>query len=135
MTAAETSATLAADRVDFVDENDRFPHATSLLKEVSDAARAYTDEHFHKVRAGDAEESNPCFTRHRSGEQGLAGSGRADEKNALRDPGTNFCEPLRHAKEVDNFGYFLLHPVVTGDIGECRRRLVGRICLRFAATD
>ena len=135
MTAAEAGATLAADRVNFVDENDCFPHATSLLEEISDSARADTDKHFHEVRTGDAEESNPCLTCDRSGEQGLAGSGWADEEDALRNPGANFCEPLRHPKEVDNFGDFLLHPVVTGDIGEGRRRLVGRICLRFAATD
>ena len=49
VTAAESGAALAADRVDLVDEDDRPAHLAGLLEQVADAAGADADEHLHEV--------------------------------------------------------------------------------------
>ena len=51
VTAAETGAAMAADRVDFVDEDDAGGVLFTLLEEVAHARGAHADEHFDEVRA------------------------------------------------------------------------------------
>src|SRR3546814_53053 len=82
---AEAGAAMAADRVDFVDEDDARRVALRLFEHVADARRTHTDEHFDEVRTRNGEEGHAGFTRDRAGEQGFASAGRADEQSALRD--------------------------------------------------
>ena len=133
--ATETGAALAADRVDLVDEDDRLAHAAGLLEQVADTAGADADEHLHEVRAGDAEEADAGLAGDGTGEQGLAGSGRTDEQDALRHPGADLAEPLGHPQEVDHLGDLLLDAGVAGDVVERRRRLVGVVRLGLALAD
>ena len=133
--AAETGATLAADRVDLVDEDDRLAHPAGLLEQVADAAGADADEHLHEVGTGDRQEADAGLTGDGAGEQGLAGAGRADEQHALGDAGADLAEPLGHAQEVDDLGDLLLDAFVAGDVGERGRRLVGRVGLGLALAD
>src|SRR3546814_18172821 len=76
---------MAADRVDFVDEDDARRVALRLFEHVADAARTHTDEHFDEVRTRDGEDGDARLPRDRAGEQGLAGAGRAAEQSALRN--------------------------------------------------
>src|SRR3954447_2196952 len=93
---------MAADRVDFVDEDDAGRILLALFEEVADAACADADEHLDEVRTRDREERHAGFTRDRAGEQGLAGSGRSDQKHAFGDASAQLLELLRLAQELDN---------------------------------
>ena len=76
---------MAADRVDFVDEDDARRALLGLVEHVADAAGADADEHFDEIRTRDGEEGNARLTRDGAGEQRLAGAGRADQQRALRE--------------------------------------------------
>ena len=49
MASAQTRAAVAADRVDFIHEDDAGSVFLSLLEEVADPARADADKHLHEV--------------------------------------------------------------------------------------
>ena len=135
VTTTETGTALASDRVDLVDEDDRLAHLACLLEEVTNAARADADEHLHEVRTGDRQEADSGFTGHGTGKERLSRAGRAHQQDALRHACTDLLEALGHAQEVDDLLDLQLHAVVTGDVGERGRRLVGLVRLRLAAPD
>ena len=135
MAATEAGAALAADGVDLVDEDDRLAHLACLLEEVAHAAGADADEHLHEVGAGDGQEADTGLARDGPREQCLAGPGRPDEQDALRDARTDLLEALRHAQEVDDLLDLQLHAVVAGDVGERGGGLVGLVRLGLAAAD
>ena len=54
--AAETGAAMAADRIDFVDEDDAGRVLLRLFEHVAHAAGADADEHLHEIRARNGEE-------------------------------------------------------------------------------
>ena len=100
VSAAETGATVTSDGIDLVDEDDARSVLLTLFEEVADARGADADEHFYKVRAGDREERHVGLTGDGAGEQGLAGSRRSDEQNALGDSAAerwNFCASRRNS--------------------------------------
>src|SRR5215471_19482807 len=99
---------MAADRVNFVDENDAGGVFLALLEEVANAAGADTNKHFDKVRAGDRKERDVGFAGDGTGEQGLARSRGADKKHAFRNATAKFLEFLRILQEVDDFVEFFL---------------------------
>ena len=108
VTAAKTSATMAADGVDFVDEDDAGGILLGLLEHVADTACADADEHFNEVRTGNREERHIGFAGNRAGKQGLTGAGRADEQHAARDTAAKALELLRVAQEFNDFFQILL---------------------------
>ena len=133
--AAEAGTALAPDRIDLVDEDDRPAHPAGLLEQVADTAGADADEHLHEVRAGDGQEPDAGLAGDGAGEQRLAGPRRTDEEHPLGDTGADLAEAVGHAQEVDDLGDLLLDAFVAGDVGERRRRAVGRVRLRSAAAD
>ena len=135
VTAAETGAALAADRVDLVDEDDRGRLLARGLEEVAHARRADTDEHLHEVGAGDRDERNARLTGDGARDERLAGSRRTDEQHALRDARADVLELARHLQEVDDLGDLLLHRAVARDVAERRLRLVGVVDLGARAPD
>src|SRR6185295_5322008 len=92
--AAEPRAAVAADGVDFVDEQDARRVALALLEEISHAAGAHADEHFHEVRAGHREERHSSLAGHGLREQRLARAGRSEQQRALRNPAAEALELL-----------------------------------------
>ena len=102
VSAAEACAAVTADGVDFVDEDDAGGVLLALLEEVADAGCADADEHFDEVRTGDGEEGDVGFAGDCAGEQGLAGSRRSDEQDALGDAAAEALELLRLAEELDD---------------------------------
>ena len=62
VTAAQAGAALAANRVNFVDEDNGGGDFLGLLEQVPDTACAHAHIHFHKVRAGNGEELHPGFS-------------------------------------------------------------------------
>ena len=116
VSAAEAGAAMAADRVDFVDEDDAGSVLLALLEEVADAACADADEHLDKIGTGDGEERHVGFAGHGTGEQGLAGSRRSDEKHALGDASAELLELLRLAQVLDDLLQLFLGFVDAGHI-------------------
>src|SRR5947207_526242 len=82
---AEPGATVAADGVDLVDEDDGRRAALGLLEQVADPGGADADEHLDEVRTRDGEEGHARLTGDRPGEQRLTGAGRAEQQDALGD--------------------------------------------------
>ena len=116
--AAEAGAAMAADRVDFIDEDDAGRVLLRLLEHVAHAAGADAHEHFDEVRAGDREERHIRFAGDGAGEQRLAGARRTDEQHALRDAAAEPLEFLRIAQEFDDLFQFFLGFVDAGDVFE-----------------
>ena len=131
VTAADAVAAMAADRVDFVDENNAGRGFLALLKHVAHAARADADEHFDKVRAADGEERHVRFARDGAREQRLAGARRADEQHAFRNAAAEFLKFLRVAQELDQFLDFVLRFLDAGDVLKGDLVLVPRQHARF----
>src|SRR2546426_1551661 len=121
---AEAGATLAADRVDLVDEDDAWRVALGLVEEVAHAGRADADEHLHELRAGDREERNAGFSCDGAREQGLSRARRPYEQHATRDSRAQSRELFRVFQELDHFGQLLLGLVDAGDVVESHGRLV-----------
>ena len=90
--AAEPGAAMAADRVDFVDENDAGRVFLALLEHVAHPARADADKHLDEIRARDRKERHVRFAGDGARQQGLAGAGRTDQQHAL---GNFAAEPLK----------------------------------------
>ena len=98
--AAEARAAMAADRVDFVDEDDAGRILLRLLEHVAHAARADADEHLDEVRARDGEERHVRLARDGARGQRLAGARRADQQHAARNTSAELLELLRIAQEL-----------------------------------
>ena len=116
--AAEAGAAMAADRVDFVDEDDARRVLLRLLEHVAHARGADADEHLDEVGTGDREERHLRLAGDRLGEQRLAGAGRADHQHAARNLAAELRELGRIAQELDELADFLLRLVAAGDVGE-----------------
>ena len=124
--AADAGAAVAADGIDLVDEDDGRAVLLGLLEEVADAARAHADEHLDEVGTGDREEGHSGLAGDGSGQQGLAGAGRAVQQHALRDAGADGLELGRLLEEVLDLFELLDGLVGTGDVAE--RDLRGPPC-------
>src|SRR5437773_7648946 len=92
VSTAEARATVAADRVDFIDEDDTRRVLLSLLEQVTNAAGSYSDEHFDEVRAGNREERNVGFARDCACQQRLAGAWRPDKQHTLGNAAAKLLE-------------------------------------------
>ena len=135
VTAAEARATLAADRVDLVDEDDRRRLLARSLEQVAHTRGADTDEHLHEVGTGHRHERNARFAGDRARDERLAGAGRTDEQHTLRDARADVLELSGVLQEVDDLGDLLFDGPVAGDVGERGLRLLGVVDLRTAAPD
>ncbi|SHV08873.1 Uncharacterised protein [Mycobacteroides abscessus subsp. abscessus] len=122
--AAQAGATLAADGVDLVDEDDAGAVLLGLLEQVAHAGGTDTDEHFDEVRTGDGEERHPGLTGHGAGQQRLTGSGRAVEQHAFGDLGAQGLVAAGVLQEVLDLVELFDGLVHAGDVGERRLRHV-----------
>jgi hypothetical protein len=108
MAAAQTRAALAADGVDFVDEDDARRRLFRLIEEVANARGAHADEHFDEVRTGNGEKRHAGFARNRAREQRFAGARRAEQQHALGNARAERLELLGVLQELDNLAELLL---------------------------
>ena len=118
VSAAEACAAMAADRVNFIDEDDAGRVLLALLEQVANAARADADEHLDEVRTGNREERNVRFAGNGARQQGLARSRRPDEQHALRNASAELLEFLRILQEVDDLVKLFLGFVDSGHVLE-----------------
>ena len=114
--AANTGTARAANGIDLVDEDDAGRILLGLFEHVADAAGADTDEHFNEVRTGNREEGHIGLAGDGAGQQGLAGTRRANEQNALGDLAAEALEFARILEEFDDFLQLFLGFIDTGDI-------------------
>ena len=106
MATRRTAATYLAQRIQFVDENDRWSPLQCLLKHVADPRGADADEHLHEVRTGQTEEWHTRFTGHGFGEHCLARTWRANEQHAARNASTESLIFLGRPQELNDFFQF-----------------------------
>ena len=116
--AGEAAATLAADSVNLVQEDDARCGLLGLLEEVADARGTHAHEHLDKVRAGDGEEGHVGLACDRLGQQRFAAPGRAGEKHASRDAPAELGEPLGIFEELDDLVHLVLGLIDAGDVIE-----------------
>jgi hypothetical protein len=95
-----------------------------LVIERSQQAGADADEHLDELRAGNREEGHSRLAGDGLGQQGLAGSRRADQQHTLGNTCSEADELLRLLQEFDDLLQFLLGLLHPGDILEGHRRLV-----------
>ena len=115
---AEAGVTGAAHGIDLVDEDDAGCHLGSLLEQVTDTAGAQTHEHFLKIGTGHGEEGDTCLAGHGLGDQGLTGTGRANQQCALGQFGADIGVFLGVMQEVDDLLQAFLGLVLTGHVLE-----------------
>ena len=122
--AAQAGAAVTPDGVDLVHEDDARRVLLGLLEEVAHARGADADEHLDEVGARDAEERHARLAGDGPGEQGLAGSGRAVQQDALGDPGAELLELLGVLEELLDLVQLLDGLVDAGDVLERHLRRV-----------
>ena len=103
MSAAETCASVTADCVDFIDENNCGGILFCFAEKVANTACADADEHFNKVGTGNGEERNSCFAGNRPCKKGFTGTGLSHKENALRDSCAEGIEAVRVFEEFNDF--------------------------------
>ena len=116
--AAEPGPAMPPDGVDLVDEDDAGRVLLALLEHVAHPARADADEHLDEIGARNGEERHVRLARDGAREQGLAGPGRPDQQDALRDLAAEALEFLRVLEEIDDFLELLLGLVDAGHVLE-----------------
>ena len=118
VTAAETGTALTAHSIDLINEDDAGHGLFCLVEEVAHTGCADADVHLDEVRAGDGVERHTGLTGAGAGQQGLAGTRRADEQHAVRDTCAQRVKLVGALEELhDLFQLFLLF-VFTGHIGK-----------------
>ena len=118
VTATEASATLTADSIDLVNEDDAGSVFLGLFEQVTNTTGTDAHEHLDELRAGDREEGDTRLTCNGLGEQGLTGAWRAHQQHTLGDLGSNGREAIRILEEVDDLGEFELGAFNAGNIAE-----------------
>ena len=116
--AAETRSTVAADRVDLVDEDDARRVLLGLVEHVADARRADPDEHLDEIGTGDREERHLGLAGDGLGEQRLAGTRRAHHQHAAGDLAAELLELGGIAQEVDQLPDLFLGLLHARHVGE-----------------
>ncbi len=124
VTAAQTSATMAPYRVDFVDKNDTRRLLLGLLEHVADTGRAHADKHFDKIGAGDREERHFSFTRDRLGQQRLTRSRLPYHQHATGNTTAQLLETTGIAQKLDQLLHVLLCLFNACHIGKRRGDLI-----------
>ncbi len=122
--ATHAGATVAADRVDLVDEQDRRRLGLRSLEQVAHARGADADEHLHEVRPRDREERHPRLTCDRARQQRLACPRRPMQEHALGDPRADGLEARGMRKELRDLAQFLHRLIGPGDIAKAGLRRV-----------
>ncbi|MNC17112.1 hypothetical protein D3C75_649790 [compost metagenome] len=118
VSAAKACAPLASDSVNFIDKDNTRSILLGILEQVTDTGCADTDEHFHEVRAADAEERHTCLAGYRSGEKGFTCTRRAHQQHTLGNTGSYCSELAGILEELDNLYKLLLFFICPGHILE-----------------
>ena len=92
--------------------------APGVPEQATNSSGPHAGIHLDEIGAAGEEERHAGFTGYRTGEQRLAGAGRADEQNAFGNVSADCREPIGVAKEVDDFLHLVLGFVDARDVLE-----------------
>src|SRR5438874_4663612 len=129
--AADAMATMAADRVNFIDENNAGRGFLALLKHVSDTASADADKHLNEIGTANREEWDISLAGDGAGEQSLAGARGPDQKHAFGNAPPEFLKLLRITQKLDQLLHFILSFLDSGDVAESNFIFVASQHARF----
>lgn len=115
---SQSSAALATDRVEFIDEDDARGAFPGSGKEVTNATRPNADQHLDEFGGRHREKRHVGFAGNGSGEQGLAGPRRANQQDAFRNLATEPLETGRGFEKLDDLDQFGLRLVNACDISK-----------------
>ena len=116
--AERVAAAAASDGVELVDEDDAGLVAAGVAEQASDPRGADAGIHLDEIGTAREHERHASFASDRTGEQRLAGPGRADEQYALGNAAADGREASRLAQEVDDLLDLVFRLVHAGDILE-----------------
>ena len=103
VTASQTGATLTTHSIDLIDENNRRCDFLGLVKQVPDTAGTNAHIQLHKIGTGNGQKLHTGLPCHRTGQQGLTGTGRAYQQNAVGNSGTDTGIFFRIPQEIHHF--------------------------------
>ena len=115
---AEVNAALAADGVEFVDEDDAGGLGLGLLEEVADPGGPHAHEHLDEFAAAEGEEGDAGLAGHGAAQEGFARPWRADQEDALGDFGPQGGIAGGIFEEIDDLLQFILGFVAAGHVVE-----------------
>jgi hypothetical protein len=114
------------DRVDPVDEHDRRGVLARPREHTAQSLFRRTVAAVDDLRAVDGEEGRPAFGGDGAGDHGLAGTGRADQENALRRIYAETFEGFRMAhRKLDHLADSRHHPRETAEVVVADRCRIG----------
>src|ERR1700722_1797173 len=111
-------ATLPADGVQFVNENDARCVALSLLKQVAYPCSTHADKHLDKIAPADQKEWHLGFTGNSARQQCFTGAGRSDQKDTLRNASAHSFILFRVLDKLYHLLEFEFGLVAAGHIGK-----------------
>ena len=114
MGTSQSGAAVAANSINFVDENDAGAGLAGLVEQVADSARTDPDKHLDEFGTGDGEERHVGFAGGGLGHQCLPGTRRPHEQDPGRNASPQFNELLRFLEKLHNLLQLLLGLVVAG---------------------
>ena len=103
MTTAESSATLSAHSIDFIDEDDAGGVFFGGGEQITNARSPHADEHLNELTAVHRIERHPCFTGHCARQQGFTCTWRAVQQDPFGHTTTELLEFFRRAQELNDF--------------------------------
>src|SRR5262245_24667732 len=119
MPASDVRTAGAAERIEFVDENDRGRVLTRLLEQIAYPGGTHPDEHFDELGPGNRKERHSSLAGHGTGEQSLAGARRSDQQHTFWWATTKTPIDRGLLQKIDDLDKLFLRLVDPGDIGEC----------------
>src|SRR5262245_52761197 len=128
-------STLAANCIEFIDKDNARGLCFCLLKKVSHACGAHTNEHFHKITAAKREERNVGFPSDCLGQKRFTGPWRANQKHTFRNARTDGFVTFWMFEKIDYFLELILRFVATGYVVESNAGFLLRDKARFALSE
>src|SRR5207302_7428964 len=96
------ATTLAAQRVDLIQEDDAWGIFLGMLEKVAHPGRPDSDEHLDEIRAAQREVRNLGLAGDRAREQRFAGARWADQQDPPRHAGPQLSETAGRLQEFDD---------------------------------
>ena len=135
VSAAQSGAPVAADRIDLIDEDDGRGGFARGVEQVAHARGAHADVHLHKIRSRDGVERDPGLPGHGLGQQGFTGTRRAHQQHAVRNARAQLGELRGVFEEFHHLDQLLLFLVGTGHIPEGHLGAVLGLCFDLGAAE
>src|SRR3989344_3520010 len=119
MAAAQTGASMPADGIQLVYEQNRWRVLFRRSKSIAHARSANADEHLHKFRTGNMKKRYAGLPGCGSRQKRLASSRRAHKQNAARNFRSDIQKFLWMFEKVNDFFELFFGFFQSGDIGKC----------------